>query len=741
MQPYNRFTRLMILLILLFQLAAAGCQGNLKQEIAKLNDPQPDVRRSGADELGRIQKKEAVLPLIKSLEDEDPEVILSSISALNKIKDDRAILPLILLLSHKDPAVRYLVKITLAHFGSKAVRPLLLSFQSQTTDKQVAIVEVLSAIGKTDADVVSGLARAVTGPFPDRVRMAAAGALGRMGDDRGIQPLVLAIKDEKSPVRYVAFEALLQIGSPAVKDLIDLVDNEDLEVVRLSINALGKSGDRRAVMPLVNKMGSKRLTIRNAAKKALIRIGQPAVKPLINLFKSTETDIKKASTDALVQIGEPAVRPLIKELKTNPENFRPIASDALIRIGSPAVVPLIVEMKDVASNIRALSSKMLTTIGKPSVDPLIQAMNEKDPEMMWRYAVILGNIGHERAVGPLLDAIDDNNNSQLQYSVAKALAQIGSPSVTPLIKEIIKVTSEIESTPSKELLGPVVKYRLVFKRFLSNVLLKIGEPAVLPLIDTIKQKDVVGNAVGVDLLERIGSPAVEALINALGEDDPDVQFRISEVLIKIGTPSVEPLIAVLEVKGKTDFFETNPDKFWRAVMILGKIKDHRAVGVLISTLLSEASFVRLLAVEALGAIGDKTAIEALVGELSDWPVRYRAVKALEILGWQPASTSDRIRYLIGKGEKTQVMLQSAIARKTLLEDLYSNQVRRINYAVHAFLNLWGLETISDLIIELNQNGNPAMAVSFANTGYDRLEKAAEVWVEKHGYDLPQVRSW
>ncbi len=276
--------RFMIVAVLLFQIVAIGCQGNLKREIAKLNDPRPDVRRSGADELGRIEKKAAVFPLIKSLADEDSEVILSSISALDKIKDERAILPLILLLGHKDPAVRYLTKVTLAHFGSKAVRPLLLSLQDQTTNIQVSIIDVLTVIGKADADVVFGLGMVVTGPFPDRVRMTAANALGRIGDDRGIQPLVQAIKDEESPVRYVAFEALLRIGSPAVENLIDLLDNEDLEVVRLSINALGKSGDGRAVMPLVDKLGSKRLNIRNAANKALIEIGQPAVKPLIGLF-------------------------------------------------------------------------------------------------------------------------------------------------------------------------------------------------------------------------------------------------------------------------------------------------------------------------------------------------------------------------------------------------------------------------------------------------------------------------
>lgn len=737
----------MILLILLFQIAAVGCQGNLKREIAKLNDPRPDVRRSGADELGRIEKKAAVFPLIKSLEDEDSEVILSSISALDKIKDERAILPLILLLGHKDPAVRYLAKVTLAHFGSKAVQPLLLSLQGQTTDIQVSIVDVLTVIGKADAPVVFDLGMVVTGPFPDRVRMTAAYALGKIGDDRGIQPLVQAIKDEESPVRYVAPEALLRIGSAAVKDLVDLLDNEDPEVVRLSITALGKLGDGRAVMPLIDKLESKRLTVRNTASKALIRIGEPAVKPLIGLSKSKDSEIQQASTEALIQIGATVVTPLIEELKTNLKNYRSIASDVLIRIGSPAVIPLILEMKDVTSNIRPLSSEMLTAIGKPAVDPLIQALSEKDPEMVWRYVVILGNIGDARAVQPLLDAMN-TENPKLRYLAAEALVQIGAPSVTPLIKEIINVTSKIKSTTSLVFFNPVVTKGLALKRLSSDVLLNIGEPAVVPLIDSIKQKDVVGKTVAVDLLEKIGSPAVEALINALGDDDPEVQAQASEVLIKIGAPSVEPLIDVLEVDFKTVYSKSDIDPFWRAVMILGEIQDHRAVKALISTLLPkepeepeepEESFIRLLAVEALEKIGDETAIDPLVGELSDWPVRYRAARALETLGWKPASSSERIRYLIGKGDKTQVMLQSAIVRRTLLEDLYTGHTRRMKYAVHAFVNLWGPEAISDLIVQLNQSGNLTMAESFANAGYDRLKEAAENWAESHGYDLSQEK--
>jgi HEAT repeat protein len=381
---------------------------------------------------------------------------------------------------------------------------------------------------------------------------------------------------------------------------------------------------------------------------------------------------------------------------------------------------------------------MLTAIGEPAVDPLIQALSEKDPEMVWRYVVILGNIGHARAVQPLLDAMN-TENPKLRYLAAEALDQIGAPSVTPLIKEIINVTSEIESTTSLVFFNPIVKKRWAFKQLASEVLLNIGEPAVVPLIDSIKQKDVVGKTIAVDLLERIGSQAVEALINALGDDDPEVQAQASEVLIKIGAPSVEPLIDVLEGDFKTVYSKSDLDPFWRALMILGEIQDHRAVKALISTLFHEESFIRLLAVEALEKIGDETAIGSLVGELSDWPVRYRAARALETLGWKPASSSDRIRYLIGKGDKAQVMLQSVIVRKTLLEDLYAGHPRRMEYAVHAFVNLWGPEAISDLIVQLNQNGNLAMAESFANAGYDRLREAAENWAESHGYDLSQEK--
>lgn len=728
-------SRFITLPALLFQIALLGCQVDVKSQIVKLNDRRPDVRRASADALARKGNEMAVVPLINSLEDAEPEVVLSSIAALDRIGDTRAILPLVLLLGHNDPAVRFLSKMTLVHFGKKTVLPLLLAIPDQPAETQISIFDVLSVVGKNDPQVVSSLGQVVAGPFPDRVRMAAAGSLGKLGDIQGVQPLVLAIKDGTSPVRYTAADALTTIGEPAVEHLIGLLDSEDHDTVRLSIKALGKLGDSRAVMPLVEKLKSTRMEIKSASKSALARIGEPAVLPLIELSGSADVNHRQAASETLVRLGETAVAPLIERLKVDSLQSINTLSDILTKIGAPAVKPLILEVKDTNSRTRCLASKIIAAIGEPAVDPLIQQLQENEPEVLGRYVVLLGEIGHARAVEPLLNTMADGA-SEVQSLAAEALGRIGAPAVTPLIRAIVGEALKGEEQFRSESSRPMTEAGSTFQNRASKVLLTIGEPAVPPLIELMKHPGEVEKEIADKLLKQMGSLAVNDLIAVLGEKDPVVQIRASEVLIHIGSPSVASLIAVLETGIENQASQHDLDTTWRAVMILGEIGDRRAVETLIVALSHEEPVVRMLAVEALGNIGDRAAIAPLVELLSDWQTRHRAAGVLEKLKWKPSGVTDRIRYLIGKDEIAEVVRQGEIARETLVADLQSGKPRRMEYAVFAFVSLWGLNGISELIEQLDRNGNLPLAETYAGSGYDRLIAAAEDWAEHRGYDLP-----
>jgi len=104
------------------------------------------------------------------------------------------------------------------------------------------------------------------------------------------------------------------------------------------------------------------------------------------------------------------VKGLIRALRTDKYvkgGYRREAAGALIRIGAPAVEPLIQALKDKDPVIRFGAADALGEIGdRRAVGPLIEALN--DIGVRWRAATdALGKIGDHRAVDPVIQASKD----------------------------------------------------------------------------------------------------------------------------------------------------------------------------------------------------------------------------------------------------------------------------------------------------------------------------------------------
>jgi len=159
-----------------------------------------------------------------------------------------------------------------------------------------------------------------------------------------------------------------------------------------------------------------------------------------------------------------------------------------------------------------------------------------------------------------------------------------------------------------------------------EIAMKIGKPAVRPLIYDLKDRDPLVRSNAVKALGAIQDPrAVEPLIKVLQDKDPLIQRQAVQALGRINDPrAVEPLIFVLADKGKRPYVRMS------AAEALGLLGDPRAVESLIAALDDEHWEVRSHAAEALGRIQDPLAVEPLIGALKDKDVTVRgnAVDAL-----------------------------------------------------------------------------------------------------------------
>jgi len=105
------------------------------------------------------------------------------------------------------------------------------------------------------------------------IRGRAAWGLGHIGDTRGVEPLIQALGDEESVVRWIAAEALGKIAdATAVEPLIQALRDEESIVRSKSAEALGEIEDTRAVEPLTEALEDEDDDVRQAAREALGKI-------------------------------------------------------------------------------------------------------------------------------------------------------------------------------------------------------------------------------------------------------------------------------------------------------------------------------------------------------------------------------------------------------------------------------------------------------------------------------------
>jgi HEAT repeat protein len=109
------------------------------------------------------------------------------------------------------------------------------------------------------------------GSHKTAVRIAAAEALGHVGDASAVQPLIVALK--AWDVREAAVEALAHIGAEALEPLIAALSEGDRDVRIYAAGALGQIGETRAVEPLISALQDPGMLVRVAAAEALDRLG------------------------------------------------------------------------------------------------------------------------------------------------------------------------------------------------------------------------------------------------------------------------------------------------------------------------------------------------------------------------------------------------------------------------------------------------------------------------------------
>lgn len=246
-------------------------------------------------------------------------------------------------------------------------------------------------------------------------------ALGKLGDPRAVEPLICAMKRQNDDEPGLIARALVDIGEPAVEPLI-IALQEGIPSVRASAAwALGEIGDDRAVEPLVAAMNDRDFHVKGRSATALDSLNWAPQNQAYRISYLLATIKRRSKSPGvvkspihgnwsdLVKIGQPAIEPIIAILKQEDSRVRKGAAWALGEIGDArAVEPLIDLLKDHNSDVRGYAAYALGNIDdNRSVESLFVALKDKESLVRGNASYALGEIGDARAIEPLIPLLND----------------------------------------------------------------------------------------------------------------------------------------------------------------------------------------------------------------------------------------------------------------------------------------------------------------------------------------------
>lgn len=461
----------------------------------------------------------------------------------------------------------------------------------------------------------------------DNVRISIMKAFGFNGDDRALEPIVELLDSENDAVKATASETLGKLKTRIAIEKMSaamLEKNRSLSSRILLIQALGNVRNREAVEPLISVMESDEKALQVTAREALERIAKQSIgndtKQWREWWNRNKIKTREQWLEDIIEKLENKIKQLECQLEIlHKETAQKTINFLELRVESGDFKPLLEGMKSEYSEVRVFSAKKLVNFKDPAIVPVfITALSDMQKDVRVAAVHGLGELGNETVVvEPLINALQDDEEIEVQEAAAKALGRLASA------KSIEALISVLGSPESKL------------------------------------------TAASVEALGQIGdNRAVEPLINLLSHKDPKVRESVSFALGKLNDrKGIGPLIKTLD--------DQEERVRWFAADSLGKIGAVEAVIPLVKLLSDKSARVRESVAKALGQIKSEKATEPLLKAIQDQDKRVaeQAADALVTIDYEKFETSDNLanKFYTSKDYKRAVQIlqkQISMSSKT-----------------------------------------------------------------------------
>ncbi len=280
---------------------------------------------------------------------------------------------------------------------------------------------------------------------------------GGTGSDRGevIGALVdTAIDDEDEAVRAGAIDALDMYGQTALEQLIGELSGEEIndvaewkkakilarglsadtpELRMAAASGLGRIGEDNILGSLLDRVEDPDSRVRKRIARALGRIGSPdAVPALAERLHEDRYDVRIEVAYALADIGtDSALRTLVDLTEEEDEVLRRISVDALGNLGSVDVVEVLAEaLSDDSESVRRTAMFSLVQL-------LSEAPSDESHDVREKIVGELGAAKEEDAVGPLIDILNQSDETAQRRNAAWLLGRIATDTFRTDAQEVL----------------------------------------------------------------------------------------------------------------------------------------------------------------------------------------------------------------------------------------------------------------------------------------------------------------
>ena len=411
---------------------------------------------------------------------------------------------------------------------------------------------------------------------PDyKVRKQALRTMARYYRDRASGPLLDMLNDPRGEVRSRTLQVLTKLGDARVVPRVrEMLGDTHARVRVQALNSLYKLAPQQSFDMVLRMLHDSSKLVRGCALQMLGWLGDArAVPVLLELLDQAQGKEIVRIVYALGSLGDArASAPLLALLdRPDADQFAQAVTSALYRVaGTDEQVfeRLLALVKDSTkhTSVRVPVIGLLGNMQRPEAAPtLIRALTEKDPSLRWHLALVLGRLRNTCALEPLVQLLDDENETVQQYTLW-ALQQFGALEGSIANRAIARALSYLSTTDTRLACAA------------APFLIQQKDSCVLPAL-------LKAYAATSDCYVR------RSIITALGNSKDPRVFEIllrglqtapaherSPFIIALGVlgdlRAVEPLLALLDVSaiGTTGYYSQ-----WMLLRALVQLGDRRAL--------------------------------------------------------------------------------------------------------------------------------------------------------------------